>query len=134
MSKEEVAQVDEMQPNQIELIRQKNREVFENLVQSYPELVKWLDQLGRFGANLVDGAVLGERKDGEFRVLLFTERRSYFIRITSSYLGCQVSARTPRAGEDWTRGRDLTDGPPTKETWDAIVRDMLAFELVRLGT
>lgn len=49
------------------------------------------------------------------------------------YLGCVVSNRTPRPGEDWTRGRDLPDGAFTKETWDKIVRAIAAYELLPMS-
>lgn len=49
------------------------------------------------------------------------------------YLGCQVSTRKPRAGEDWNRGNDLPDGPFTKDTWDNIVRGIVRYELVQLS-
>ena len=41
-----------------------------------------------------------------------------------------MSSRKPRAGEDWTRGNDLTDGKFNKDTWDNIVADILSCELV----
>jgi hypothetical protein len=46
------------------------------------------------------------------------------------YLGCQVSTRKPRAGEEHTRGNDLRDGRFTDETWHGILCDIIAFELV----
>lgn len=49
------------------------------------------------------------------------------------YLGCQVSTRKPRAGEDWNRGNDLPDGPFTRETWDNIIRAIVRYELVQLS-
>jgi hypothetical protein len=49
------------------------------------------------------------------------------------YLGCQVSARKARAGEDWTRGNDLRDGPFLKETWFKILSSIINYELVKLS-
>jgi len=49
------------------------------------------------------------------------------------YLGCQVSTRMPRAGEDWTRGNDLPDGPFTKETWQSIKEAIIKYELVKIA-
>ena len=73
-------------------------------------------------------------------VRLYTESYRYKFLVIErdpekgpSYLGCQVNARKPRAGEDWTRGNDLRDGPITKETWNKIVRDIVKYELVRLS-
>ena len=50
-----------------------------------------------------------------------------------SYLGCQVSTRKQRAGEDWTRGNDLPDGPFNKKTWDRIIYAIVSYELVKLS-
>ena len=49
------------------------------------------------------------------------------------YLGCTAQSRKPRAGEDWTRGNDLPDGPFCKETFDAIVRAIVKYEAVRVA-
>ena len=49
------------------------------------------------------------------------------------YLGCQVSARKARAGEDWTRGNDLRDGPFLKKTWFKILSSIINYELVKLS-
>ena len=49
------------------------------------------------------------------------------------YLGCQVSARKARAGEDWRRGNDLPDGPFSVETWNMILNAIINYELVELS-
>lgn len=49
------------------------------------------------------------------------------------YLGCTTSVRKPRAGEDWTRGNDLPDGPFTKETLEQIKNKIIAYEIVQLA-
>lgn len=76
-----------------------------------------------------------------YRVLLYTQDHMYAIVAKAdrpgpdarrAYLGCMVSARKPRAGEDWTRGNDLADGPFSQETWDAILRDIVGYELLNL--
>lgn len=48
------------------------------------------------------------------------------------YLGCVAACRKPRAGEDWTRGNDLADGPLTEDTWRAILADIVSYELVKV--
>ncbi len=68
----------------------------------------------------------------------YTEEYQYFITATErpagdSYLGCQVSARKIRAGEDWIRGNDLPDGEFTKKTWDMIINAIVNYELVKLS-
>jgi hypothetical protein len=51
----------------------------------------------------------------------------------TGYLGCQVSARKTRAGEDWFRGNDLGDGPLGIETWEMILKSIVRYELVKLS-
>lgn len=58
-------------------------------------------------------------------------RSKCFIR--ENYLGCVVSSRKPRAGEDWTRGNDLSDGPYTYETWTKIKNAIIKYELVKIA-
>ena len=62
-------------------------------------------------------------------VTLFSNGHSYHINATDSYLGCTASTRKPRPGEDWTRGSDLADGKFNTETWNRILRDIIAYEL-----
>lgn len=50
-----------------------------------------------------------------------------------SYLGCQMLCRKARAGEDWSRGRDLPDGPLCQETWDKIKNAIINNELVKVA-
>ena len=49
------------------------------------------------------------------------------------YLGCQVSTRKARPGEDWARGNDLPDGPFNKKTWDRIIYSIVSYEMVKLS-
>lgn len=70
---------------------------------------------------------------------LYTDHYKYFIIAIErepgkSYLGCQVTARKPRAGEDWSRGNDLPDGPLTTETLEQIKNAIIAYEMVELST
>lgn len=74
----------------------------------------------------------------EKRVAFYTDNHKYFIKAIEregekGYLGCGVSARKPRAGETWTRGNDLPDGPFTKETLDRIEKGIIAYELEQLS-
>jgi hypothetical protein len=70
----------------------------------------------------------------------YTENHQYFISAIerfkgneTSYLGCQVSSRKARAGEDWVRGNDLPDGEFNKKTWDRIIYAIVSYELVKLS-
>ena len=49
------------------------------------------------------------------------------------YLGCTVTCRKARAGEEYNRGNDLPDGPFTEETWNTIVYAIVNYELVKLS-
>ena len=86
------------------------------------------------GESNEDGSAYGFR----FKFNIYTEVHCYRISALDrsedkGYLGCTVSTRKPRAGEDWTRGNDLADGPFTKETWQKIKNDIVAYELVKLA-
>ncbi len=76
-----------------------------------------------------DGSVAG-------RYIFCTYAHQYSVRFVSherTYLGCVASCRVTRPGETWTRGSDLADGEFSRETWDRILWDILAYELVELS-
>jgi len=82
----------------------------------------------------------GDDKKVTRNFCFYTEEYQYFITAIErfdedkdNYLGCQVSARKSRAGEDWLRGNDLPDGPFTKKTWDRIIYSIVSYELVKLS-
>jgi len=130
-------------PRQTDEIRGINRVLLVPLTKHCPDLVDWARRLAGHGGNLVDAAQLSAGDDGEptpvFHIRFFTERYRYSIAARApadgndGYLGCTASARKPLAGEDWTRGNDLAGGPYCEDTWNAIVHDILGYELVRLG-
>jgi hypothetical protein len=135
------------QKDRIEEIRDDNRVLTDCMKESQPELWQWLQDIARFGGNPIDAGVV-KSADGPygrvgFKVKLFTTQNWYSITALppkasedggdSGYLGCVASSRTPRAGEDWTRGNDLADGPYCEATWHKILADIVAYELVRLG-
>lgn len=74
--------------------------------------------------------------ENRLHVVLFTNDHRYHIAAHTApeggddYLGCLASVRKPRAGEAWTRGNDLPDGPLTRETWDSIIHRIVGYELV----
>lgn len=80
----------------------------------------------------------GSSKEVTRRFYFYTDEHKYYIvaierSVGRSYLGCQVSTRKPRAGEDWSRGNDLPDGDFTKETWNSIIEAVVRYELVKLS-
>jgi len=82
----------------------------------------------------------GDGKKETRSFCFYTEEYLYLITAVErfdgdkdDYLGCQVSARKARPGEDWLRGNDLPDGPFTKKTWDRIIYAIVSYELVKLS-
>tara|TARA_Y100000310_G_scaffold55023_1_gene50429 strand:+ start:14062 stop:14442 length:381 start_codon:yes stop_codon:yes gene_type:complete len=75
---------------------------------------------------------------GRIFMKLYTDTNCYNISAVpdrpaeNSYLGCTVSSRKPRAGEDWTRGSDLADGEFSQDTWFRILSDIVGYELVKI--
>ena len=49
------------------------------------------------------------------------------------YLGCIASTRTPRPGEDWTRGNDLPDGSFCKRTFHRILGAIVFYEALEVA-
>ena len=79
------------------------------------------------------------RIDGDGRVTIRIYTDVHWFSISAGpgscgqgYLGCIAHTRKPRAGEDWTRGNDLRDGPLTEETWIGIMGDIISYEMVRI--
>lgn len=107
---------------------------------------KWLEDLvfprevDNFIEVLYDGGQ-GE-SDGRFEmkksIVFYTYNNQYIITAVErgtddGYLGCGVSTRKFRAGEDWHRGNDLPDGPFTSETLEQIKNGIIAYELEQLS-
>lgn len=103
------------------------------------ELKEQLKELvGRWGGLDKEKAQILTDTDEECKIRLYTNDHCYSIyakypkQDEKGYLGCISSTRKPLAGEDWTRGNDLADGGCSKETFNKIVWDILAYELVPL--
>ncbi|MHA1623147.1 MAG: hypothetical protein ACTSVO_13525 [Candidatus Heimdallarchaeaceae archaeon] len=78
--------------------------------------------------------------DGEHykEISFYTEENKYSIiaierEKDDGYLGCGVTCRKVRPGEEWHRGNDLPDGPFTEETWNTIIYAIVNYELVKLS-
>ncbi len=114
---------------------------YEELIDIAPEFALWLKELVQHGN--VDSQVLifidsMERGKNRFICRLYTNDHCYSIsgnkptENNGGYLGCIATTRKNRVGEDWNRGNDLPDGKYSKETFDAIVRRIVAYELKTL--
>lgn len=103
----------------------------------------WLDNLIFPGdtSNFIQDAGVEEPAGTEIKrkFYLYTNAHKYMIvaidrENDKGYLGCQVSTRKQRAGEDWFRGNDLADGPFNKDTWNNILNSIIRYEIVKLTT
>lgn len=108
----------------------------EDLPKKFNEFLKEICPNGE--ANGFVWTVEGENPPLRKKVKIYTNDHCYSIvaRVKengNTYLGCVVSTRKPRAGEDWTRGRDLSDGVFCRETWENIKNDILSHELVKVA-
>ncbi len=98
---------------------------------------EWIESLCRYGHEplryvLWDPERIEEGPLVKLWAKVFTDRYVYRISATANSLCSGASARKPRAGETWTRGRDLPDGPFSEETWQEIVLAIVRYELVEL--
>ncbi len=86
---------------------------------------------GKMGPFNVD--VRTEHDSTVISVRIFTKNHSYNIVAKENYLGCTMSKRKYRAGEDWTRGHDLPDGKFNDSTWRNIKLAIIRTELVKVA-
>jgi hypothetical protein len=122
-SEEKVVSITDKEPTRMEMLDQWIKELV------FPGDVKDFIQE-------IDGE--GSPKEVKRRFCFYTDEHKYVIvaierSVGRSYLGCQVSTRRMRAGEDWVRGNDLPDGEFTKKTWDDIIGAVVRYELVKLS-
>lgn len=103
------------------------------------QFVKWLKEISRWSRDdmFVHWQGVSESELYEGRCYLYTHNNKYCIIARekadgSTYLGCVVSARMPRAGEDWTRGHDMPDGQFNQFIWDNIKNAIIQNELVKI--
>ena len=126
----------------------KNNSALLLLRKEFSELGEWLKPLCRF--DKIEDFVLSDYKEKTLRLQIFTKNHLYSISAKlpdrsnfakehgdkggydDGYLGCISQTRKPRAGEDWNRGNDLADGSYSKETFEEIVYDIVAYELVKV--
>ncbi len=123
------------------------------LPQAYNEVISWLSEICRSN-KVEDHVVCYHNSEGDsYDFTLYTKEHRYNIKAhpysskqstsrdgkvigesnSAPYLGCTVTSRKPRAGEDWNRGNDLPDGSYNKATWDRIKNAIIAYELVKIS-
>lgn len=112
---------------------------------SIEDLKTWFDRdLGRFAK--WDTHVIAEKPyaAGEigksehicYPFCFFTNNQKWrmvLINRSEPSLMCNSDTRKPRAGEDWTRGRDMTEGPLTEETWQRFLAEIVSYEIVEIS-
>ncbi len=111
-----------------------------NMMESIPDSVKiikkqleeWFSELLYRTDNIEDHFQIVDR-GMSVDTYFYTRDNRYSITASETYLGCQVSSRKPRAGEDWTRGNDLPDGKFNEETWNEIKNAIISYELVKIA-
>lgn len=89
-------------------------------------LIEWLKQFSRFSSKKIE---VVHNSEGRFTIRIYTDRNSYQITASDTYLGCIASTRKPRPGEAWTRGSDLPDGNFLEKTFFSILGAILFYEL-----
>lgn len=108
------------------------------------QLVDWLGHFKFFTGKRVH---IVKNTNEELYVRIYTARNCYAIHAIGdqirepeetgdgvvSYLGCVASRRTPRPGEDWTRGNDLPDGRFCKGTLNRILGAIVFYEAVEVS-
>ena len=118
---------------------------------AFAELIGWLKPICLY--DKIEDFVIADYKEKMLHLKIFTKDHQYRIGaklpevkndgwplqagqerevVNNGYLGCISETRKPRAGEDWSRGNDLVDGSYSKETFEEIVHDILAYELVKV--
>lgn len=114
----------------------------EIILKVFPGLCEWLKDLSRY-RKLEDWLFVSDYKNTDKEISIglqfYTKDHCYFLRAVlprkgyaDGYLGCISQTRKSRAGEDWQRGNDLSDGSYSKETWQWIKNDILSYELVKV--
>jgi len=98
----------------------------------------WSENIDKYIQKIKDeGEGSPEGMESRYEVYIYTNDYQYHINAVErskddGYLGCTVSCRKPRPGEQWTRGNDLPDGKLCRETWDNIKKAIIRYELVEL--
>jgi len=99
-------------------------------------LYQWVSKGKFFGGDRFSLTVLNASFRKQIALLrIWTESNLYQIRAEPAaaedgdpYLACEVSARKPLPGENWTRGADLSDGSFSEKTFAQIMLDIVSYE------
>lgn len=83
-------------------------------------------------------------ESGQGKLVLYSHQHKYTINVRkphpskkapydNGYLGVCYDVRMSRTGEDWTRGRDITDGDYNKATMKCVLQGIIKSELDTLA-
>lgn len=97
------------------------------------QINEWLSELLYRTNNIEDHFILKKENFERQSFQFYTKDNKYYLVFGENYLGCTVSSRKSRAGEDWTRGNDLPDGKFNEKTWNRIKNAIISYELVKIA-
>ena len=102
----------------------------EELEKDYPCLKGFIHNIN-WWENNVRVAILKSISDpSSYCLRLFSHLHEYSIYIRPDWIGAGLSNRFCEPLEDWHRGRDLPDGPCSRDTFKKILYAILACELI----
>jgi len=101
------------------------------------DLKQWMKEIRFVNGNSFDMISDTSNEHGDIKFYIYTDNNKYSIVANchesgSTYLGCQANSRKSRAGENWHRGSDLSDGKLSPRTWRKILSDIVGYELVKV--
>lgn len=124
--------------------KKEQKELMVKFEEEFPELYGWFGLMGlleELECKADKFILINEYcpSTAKINFSIYTDRYEYkFVAIKpgkereNGYLACGLSGRKPRAGEDFTGGRDLADGSYSFETFQKIMFDIVNFELVKM--
>lgn len=101
---------------------------------SWEDVLKWINEDLKYGLfENLEIDIVSDNPEVK-KIKTCSKNNQYFITVkkssknTEGYLGCTVSSLSPLEGENWIRGKDLADGSLCQETWNKIMKDIIARE------
>ena len=125
----------------IKVLKNKENDIEEITLEKFEEWLKEIiigeGSIEKYVKKDVEGTSKPGKTETRNRYTIYTEKYSYYITLVErlykpNYLGCTMSCRKPRAGENWTRGNDLPDGSISRKTWESIKNAIIKNELIQL--
>ena len=102
----------------------------EELEADFPFLKGYIRNINWYQNNTRVAILKATDREKQYHLYMFSNEHVYSIWVNEKSIGAGLSCRYREPLEDWTRGRDLPDGPSTEETFKKILFAILACELV----